>query len=71
MLVLKARLSSEGTAPCVPLVIKGLGLPQNRFNWNGLEFVPRSRFSAESVQVFPKTTSQDEIRLWVVKGFWR
>lgn len=71
MLVLKARLSSEGTSPYAPLVIKGLGVPQNRFNWNGLEFGPRSRFSAESVQVFPKTTSQDEIRLWVVKGFWK
>lgn len=71
MLVLKARLSSDGTSPCVPLVIKGLGFPQNRFNWNGLEFVSRSRFSAESVRVFPKTTSQDEIRLWVVKGFWK
>lgn len=71
MLILKARLSSESSSPCVPLVIKGLGLPQNRFKWNGLEFVSRSRFSAESVRVFPKTTSQDEIRLWVVKGFWK
>lgn len=72
MVVLKASLADKETSTnYAPLIIKGFCVGKLKFHWNGLEFVPRSRFSAESVQVFPKSTSKDEIRLWVVKGFWK